>query len=626
MVTIQGLGETTATDLSAVGPGQGVAQSGQPFQAVLEKSLHTETTGPERTQTKVMDSSTASGMESQVEPQSPVSTSGQGVNQTARGTVVGTSAGIAGATRSPGVAGATIKPPDADQAGFLTAPSSRIKLKQRRDIAPRDAGATQNGAVVGVLGLPPNAEAPKSPELQKGFDLDNSGQITNPTTTPAKESDASATIQIIDPIAGATGTAAAFVSQSPAALASLGPGLDDNSNSGANQTTGPVPPPGSGPGKSAATLDLGFTGTVTLQPAQELAGGLPGGEVSGTGAAVASPGLPEEGIPLPGTFDQPGAPGNGGTNADGAPGKQNTTSRISTQEWARYRGELSTDGFRVQPQLIRNDTPQVPASGTKNKPADATASPQTGIEAVVPNRKGGESSQDRQNSTADGLRDAKSILLDPGKFPTEGGVVANATAADLPRPAAQDASLNLVSPQPHFIQPPTSQQTSNSSKELLPPEVLPNGQNAAGPEGGPVNTARLLTSPAGVEMRVTLQSDALGAVQLRAVAQAERIDASIGVERADVQSYLRNELPSLQQALNERNVRVEDINVTQNALSSGMALSSGQQSGPQSFAESRPNLPSLVPEKVVVPQAANLDLPAEIALWPGDSPRLNVRV
>ena len=126
-------------------------------------------------------------------------------------------------------------------------------------------------------------------------------------------------------------------------------------------------------------------------------------------------------------------------------------------------------------------------------------------------------------------------------------------------------------------------------------------------------------------MRVTLQSDALGAVQLRAVAQAERIEASIGVERAEVQNFLRSELPSLQLALNERNVRVENINLTQDALSSGAVLSSGPQSGPQSFAESRQNLPSLAPEKVVAPESVNLELPAEVALWAGDSPRLSVR-
>jgi len=83
----------------------------------------------------------------------------------------------------------------------------------------------------------------------------------------------------------------------------------------------------------------------------------------------------------------------------------------------------------------------------------------------------------------------------------------------------------------------------------------------------------------GSEMHVAMETDLLGAVDLRATMHQSALTATIGVQRADVQALLSNELPALQHALAEKNFHVEQISVLNNSVG-GRAGSSGQQDAP----------------------------------------------
>ena len=73
----------------------------------------------------------------------------------------------------------------------------------------------------------------------------------------------------------------------------------------------------------------------------------------------------------------------------------------------------------------------------------------------------------------------------------------------------------------------------------------------------------------GAEMHIAMDTDLLGVIDLRAVVHQGSLSATIGVQRADVQTLLVNELPALQHSLTEKNLQVGQISVTAGSIDSG---------------------------------------------------------
>jgi flagellar hook-length control protein FliK len=65
------------------------------------------------------------------------------------------------------------------------------------------------------------------------------------------------------------------------------------------------------------------------------------------------------------------------------------------------------------------------------------------------------------------------------------------------------------------------------------------------------------------KLRIVMQSDSLGGVELRARMTGDQVGAAIVVERHDIHSALSNELPALHAALVEKNVRVQTLSISQ---------------------------------------------------------------
>jgi hypothetical protein len=74
-----------------------------------------------------------------------------------------------------------------------------------------------------------------------------------------------------------------------------------------------------------------------------------------------------------------------------------------------------------------------------------------------------------------------------------------------------------------------------------------------------VSSAQLLATSGHSEMRVSLDTDKLGSVELRARLAGDQIGAAIMVEKREAHAALAVELPALQQALSDKQLRVDQV-------------------------------------------------------------------
>jgi len=207
----------------------------------------------------------------------------------------------------------------------------------------------------------------------------------------------------------------------------------------------------------------------------------------------------------------------------------------------------------------------------------ATNSPQPGFniaatsKAQTKDSSGGSQSNDA-NTKTDHAASSAVVHADAKEF-----------AQSLDPATANSANAPVVSTGPN-LGAATAQAAANtpSSSPDAKPNVaggapLPPAQPMpAGSTVNPlvVNSARLVDHPGQTEIRVEMQAETLGSVELRAHMTGDQINASIAVEHHDTQVLLTNELPSLHSALSERDVRVDSLSVSQ-----GMAASTGSGAG-----------------------------------------------
>ena len=148
-------------------------------------------------------------------------------------------------------------------------------------------------------------------------------------------------------------------------------------------------------------------------------------------------------------------------------------------------------------------------------------------------------------------------------------------AADAATAAAAEAAATPAPAQPANSAPQTPSPSNSDSQTA---QSLPGAsQNQA-----VVSAAHMLQQPGQTEIRIEMQADSLGGVELRAHIAGDQIGASIAVEHHDVQMALNSDLPALHSALAEKNLRVETLTVSQGTFSS-LSGGSGQDSGQKGF-------------------------------------------
>lgn len=124
-----------------------------------------------------------------------------------------------------------------------------------------------------------------------------------------------------------------------------------------------------------------------------------------------------------------------------------------------------------------------------------------------------------------------------------------------------------------------------------PAPEAPAGSSAAPQQGASipdasasqfVKDAHLLQAPGQSEMRISMHSDQLGAVEVRAHVVGDQFGAAITVEKRDAHTALAIELPALRQLLNDKNLPVDRVVLLQGSPGSAMGDAQTEHHGRQS--------------------------------------------
>lgn len=160
----------------------------------------------------------------------------------------------------------------------------------------------------------------------------------------------------------------------------------------------------------------------------------------------------------------------------------------------------------------------------------------------------------------------------------------NAQAAETPAQNVASANGATHSITNQEQSPATSQGPQQAANATAPNWHAPDDSSGKG-----VSTAQLTDAANHSEMRITMQTDKLGSIELRAHVSGETVGAAITVEKRDAHSVLAVELPALQQALSEKSLRVDQVALFQGSLNlqdgqtgremSQQQFSQGQQKG-----------------------------------------------
>jgi flagellar hook-length control protein FliK len=135
---------------------------------------------------------------------------------------------------------------------------------------------------------------------------------------------------------------------------------------------------------------------------------------------------------------------------------------------------------------------------------------------------------------------------------------------------------------------------ANSPSSIAPsaPAPAPSSLPPSVPDGASnrlVDSAKLVEAAGHSEMRIAMETDRLGPVELRAQMNGDQVGAAITVEKRDAHAALAVELPALQQALSDKQLRVDQVTLLHGSLGStagdaGASARQQQRSGQQTAA------------------------------------------
>jgi hypothetical protein len=175
-----------------------------------------------------------------------------------------------------------------------------------------------------------------------------------------------------------------------------------------------------------------------------------------------------------------------------------------------------------------------------------------------------------------------------GDNPTDVKFIGSSVPAD----TAPDSATNLLTVQASQV--PVSHADNSMAPTAVspsqPPTTLSAWQNYEA--GALVRSAWLSDSARGAEMRVELRSGALGLLEVRASVHDGSVGAEIHVEDHETHALLAAGLPSLERAMGERNLRVENIAVYQDRA--GGEMTGGENQNPHSGSSASPQ-PQVLP-------------------------------
>jgi hypothetical protein len=233
---------------------------------------------------------------------------------------------------------------------------------------------------------------------------------------------------------------------------------------------------------------------------------------------------------------------------------------------------------------------------------------------------GSTAGQGEEESAAAPGPDAKGNSATPSVDLTGVSSVAHQNVADgsgnLPGSSAMPATVPFAkddAPSQNVAAPDSSRSDSTTNPALDKPDMDASTSRI-------INSAQLGGNSTHSEMHIAMQADKLGAVELHARVTGEQVGAAITVEKKEAHAALAVELPTLQQALAEKSLRVGNVVLMQGALHS-TAGGAGDLTGRQ---------PRSQPGTFYSQQQAESSLPSVLAAAPepsgifDDRGRLNV--
>jgi hypothetical protein len=141
--------------------------------------------------------------------------------------------------------------------------------------------------------------------------------------------------------------------------------------------------------------------------------------------------------------------------------------------------------------------------------------------------------------------------------------------------AKPDAPAAMVTPPPTVAvpAPPPAQTAANPAPAASAPPPPPPTTGSAVTAGDPTAIhfaadGQLMQTVPHSEMRIAMQTDKYGPIELHARVAGDAIGASITVEKRDAHAALALELPALQQALSDKQLRVDQVTLLHGTLSS----------------------------------------------------------
>jgi trimeric autotransporter adhesin len=223
-----------------------------------------------------------------------------------------------------------------------------------------------------------------------------------------------------------------------------------------------------------------------------------------------------------------------------------------------------------------------PVVGAKNEsPASAKAEPVTPDVVEAPEKSGtaksGSSINGNSSVEATGSGNSGSVgSVGDSKDP---GVGADPNAVHGAMSAAQNDPSNFAGGAANAVAAPVA----IAGKDLanaMPVKAgdaatngapaAPDADDAAVPpnESRVVNVAQLTGDQGHSQVRIAMQADQLGQVELRATVHGQLVGAAITVEKKEAHAVMAAEMPSLQQALEGRQLRVGEVVLMQGAMHS----------------------------------------------------------
>jgi flagellar hook-length control protein FliK len=244
-----------------------------------------------------------------------------------------------------------------------------------------------------------------------------------------------------------------------------------------------------------------------------------------------------------------------------------------------------------EPQQVSKSTlAPLPVLGTKSPVLTFSTSVAGGVQPAIDDSHATASPQVASTSSSGhgGSQDASTSHKEP-----TGPQATPAVEASFPASATHDATSGAQSLAAGPPAKPDSAPVPTTAATVIPSPPVATFDRAAGtvatphqnaPAGAPapppllegadvpanhfVNNAKLVEVAGHSEMRIAMETDKLGAVELRAHMVGDQVGAAITVEKKDAHAVLAVELPALQQALSDKQLRIEQVTLLHGSLSS----------------------------------------------------------